>query len=251
MAIVFAALGRLDLAPIAVLAGAVFDFFDGFIARKLKVDGEMGKQLDSLADIVTFGVAPGVIMMVVMTLWLPGFREQPYFEVIRYDFLEHFDLLFAGEINDFMPLFALAIPFFSLFRLAKFNTDERQKIGFLGLPTPANAMFFMTFPLIIAYPQSLPGFLSDYEYVLFTEEVLAGLVVLVSLLCVIEIPLISLKFTSFGWKGNESRFILLLISIVLIVIFKGLSLALIVFLYLIISLTENIISKGKTHEIQS
>lgn len=246
-AILLAALGRLDLAPLFILAGALFDFLDGLAARALKISSPLGKQLDSLADVVTFGVAPGFIMMVVMTLHLPSFRMEPYFEIIRYDFHEHFDLLFAGEINDFMPLFALSIPFFAMFRLAKFNIDERQRLDFIGLPTPASALFLLSFPLIVAYPGMLPEFLKPYEYALFTEEVLAGLCVMISLLGIVEVRLFSFKFKSLGWKGNEARLLFLLISIGLIVLFKGLALALIVFLYLIISIIQNL--SRKTDEI--
>jgi CDP-diacylglycerol--serine O-phosphatidyltransferase len=123
-AILFAFMGRIDIAPLMIFAGALFDFFDGFVARKLKQQGEMGKQLDSLADMVTFGVAPGIIMMVVMSMSVHSFVRTPYYEVVHYDFIIHLESLLNGSWNDFTPFITLFIPFFALFRLAKFNAKQ-------------------------------------------------------------------------------------------------------------------------------
>ena len=151
VAILLALLGRIDLAPFAIVVGALFDFLDGFVARKMKTAGEIGKQLDSLADMVTFGVAPGIIMMVVMTIDVNEFILNPYFEIIRFDFMFYLESILNGATNDFSPFIALTIPFFSIFRLAKFNVDTRQSDSFIGLPTPASTLFFMTFPLLLAF----------------------------------------------------------------------------------------------------
>lgn len=251
MAILLAFAGRIDLAPFAIFAGVLFDFADGFLARLLKTNGEMGKQLDSLADMVTFGVAPGLIMMVMMTMNIEDYlfyRQQGevFPEIVYADFFAYINQLLDGLATYAIPFFGLAIPFFSIFRLAKFNVDLRQTDHFVGLPTPANALFFMTFPLIVCY-----GDLSDAELILTicAPEVLAVLCVTMSVLMILEIPLFALKFKQFGWKGNEIRYSFLLISAGLIIALKTWAIALIVFLYLILSLVDNVLNKKKTDEI--
>lgn len=246
IAILLTFAGRIDLAPFAIILGAVFDFLDGFLARKLKVAGEMGKQLDSLADMVTFGVAPGLIMLVLMSVDVQEYAASPYPEVIYYSFFEYINDLIDGDLNYAVPFFALAIPFFSIFRLAKFNLDKRQSDRFFGLPTPANTLFFMTFPLVLCYGGLKDPVLID---MVFDPTLLAALCVGMGLLMISEIPLIALKFVNFKWKGNQIRYVFLLISAVLIIVFKTWSIALIVFLYLILSLIENGINKNKTNEI--
>lgn len=235
-AILFAFMGRIDLAPFAIVLGAIFDFFDGFIARKLKKDGDLGKQLDSLADMITFGLAPGMVMLVLMTADIEGYLLDRHYEVIRYDFFAYLEGIVQGTETYAVPFFALSVPFFALFRLAKFNIDARQTTQFFGLPTPANTLFLMTFPLVLCY--------SEIEYnetieLLFNPALLSFVTVAMSLLMVVEVPLFSLKFKSFGWKSNEVRFVFLLISSVFILIFKAWSIALIVILYLILSLIVN------------
>ncbi|MDB3905870.1 CDP-alcohol phosphatidyltransferase family protein [Crocinitomicaceae bacterium] len=251
IAILLAFAGRIDLAPFAIFAGALFDFVDGFLARKLGIAGEMGKQMDSLADMVTFGVAPGMIMMVLMSMNLNDYLEyrmegEVFPEAVSMDFFAYINQLADGTQRYAIPLFALAIPFFSIFRLAKFNVDLRQTDQFIGLPTPANTLFFMTFPLVLCY-----GDLADREMILTAcqPEVLSVLCVTVSFLTILEIPLFALKFKQFGWKGNEIRYSFLLISAGLIIIFKTWAIALIVFLYLVLSLLDNVFNKKKTDEI--
>jgi len=247
LAILLTFAGRIDLAPFAIFLGALFDFLDGFLARKLKIDGEMGKQLDSLADMVTFGVAPGLIMLVIMSVDVQNLTTAAaYPELVYYEFFQYLNDLINGNVNYAVPFFALAIPFFSIFRLAKFNLDKRQTDRFIGLPTPANTLFFMTFPLILCY-----GDLKDVELInmVFDPTLLAVLCVGMGVLMISEIPLFALKFYNFKWKGNEIRYSFLLISAVLIIVFKTWSIALIVFLYLILSLIENGINKNKTNEI--
>lgn len=251
MSIISAFSGRLDLAVLFILAGAVFDFLDGFVARRLKVSGEMGKQMDSLADVVTFGVAPGVFMMVIMMITVKAYLHNPYPEVIRYDFYGELELIMNGNSNYYIPFVALLIPFFSMFRLAKFNIDPRQSDQFIGIPTPANTLFFSSFAMMIAFPDQTPGFLKEYTTVVTNPYFLACLVAVFSVLLVSEIRLFSLKFKNFGWKGNEVRYIFLLISLVIILIFRTWSASIIVFLYLILSLIQNSISKQQQNEIQS
>ncbi|MCH2231505.1 MAG: CDP-alcohol phosphatidyltransferase family protein [Crocinitomicaceae bacterium] len=233
IAVILAVMGRLDLAAYAIFSGAVFDFLDGFIARITKTTGELGKQLDSLADMITFGVAPGVVMMVVLTIDIEsiGFIS-PHF--IKNGFDLWFEGLFDGRLS-LIPFAGLIIPFFSLFRLAKFNIDIRQSESFIGVPTPANTLLFMTFPLVL---NSIQDVTSVHE-VLFSPYLLVLLMIVMGLLMVSEIPLFSLKFKRFSFKGNEIRFTFLLISLIFILVFKVWSIALIVFLYLIFSIVEN------------
>jgi len=251
LAILLVFAGRIDLAPFAIFAGAFFDFFDGMLARKLGESGDLGKQLDSLADMVTFGVAPGMIMLVLMSMDVQQYvidrqTNSVFPERVYYDFFQYLNDLINGEISYAVPFFALAIPFFSIFRLAKFNVDLRQTDQFIGLPTPANTLFFMTFPLVLCY-----GDVSNTELILniYQPEVLAVFCVLMSILLIAEIPLFALKFKQFGWKGNELRYSFLLISAALILVIKTWAIALIVFLYLILSLLNNAFTKRKTDEI--
>ena len=247
IAILLAVTGRIDIAPFAIFAGAFFDFLDGFLARKLQVSSELGKQLDSLADMVTFGVAPGMIMMSVIAAMQPnlniGFSS--YYSSVSFWLTGLLD----GSHQYYYPFAGLIIPFFSLFRLAKFNLDIRQTEAFIGLPTPANTLFFMSFPLAMAYmlPESKAA--SFIYQIIFNPLFLTALILLMGVLLVSEIPLFSLKIKSFNWKGNEIRYSFLLISLVFILFFHAWSLALIVFLYLILSMIENTFKKTKKDEI--
>ena len=233
------------LAGFFVVLGAVFDFFDGFVARLLKVQGELGKQLDSLADMVTFGVAPGVIM---------------------YSFLSSF-------IEDsYIPYISFIIPLLSAVRLAKFNVDSNQTDKFIGLPTPANALFFVFMPLVFV----LEIFVWDYtpfvtlmnrDYVsnplgthpLSISETFKYLIIvailLFSYLLNAPIEMIALKFKTFGWKGNEIRFVflalcLVVISLSLLISSVFVSVPIIILLYIILSIINNLFKK-KQNELQS
>jgi CDP-diacylglycerol--serine O-phosphatidyltransferase len=258
-AIILTFSGRLDLAPFAIFIGAILDFFDGFLARKLGVSGELGKQLDSLADMITFGLAPGIIMLNVMVVSI--YLDGPYYDM-NFQQYAHFQMnnwmnaVFNGVPNSmdasikYLPFFAFLIPFFSLFRLAKFNIDVRQTESFIGLPTPLNTIFFCFFPLLL-----LTNFGHLYAgwgiIPMVTDSYfLAGVVVLMSLLLVSEIPLFSLKFKTFAWSGNEIRYTFLIICLLLIAFLLVWSIPLIVILYLIFSIILNN-SKKKEHEIQS
>ncbi|HLW40630.1 MAG TPA: CDP-alcohol phosphatidyltransferase family protein, partial [Brumimicrobium sp.] len=237
--IVFAFSGRLELAVLAIILGAIFDFFDGFTARMLKQPSELGKQLDSLADMITFGVAPGVIVFVLLILsgandiilsqggkagelWMEGtmghsvhFWISVYFNDLAGNQSGYLPTHFYG-IYKFIPFVGLIIPFFSLFRLAKFNLDIRQTTGFIGLPTPANSLFFASFALMLWDGFQLNNWKTFISTYLIQPSILIPLVVLFSLLLIAEIPLFSLKFKDFSWKNNKIRFIFLLFAIICI-----------------------------------
>jgi CDP-diacylglycerol--serine O-phosphatidyltransferase len=260
IAIILILSGRIDLAPFAIFAGALFDFFDGFLARKLNVSSEMGKQLDSLADMVTFGVAPGLLMMVVMitTIYIDGpFYDMDFQSYVHFQLQNWINAVFYGVPNmmdesiKYLPFTALFIPFMSMFRLAKFNLDTRQSDKFIGVPTPMNTLFFTFFPLVLWTEFDTWKFDEGIFGYVFDSYFLVGLIMLMSLLLVAELPLFALKFKHFKWKGNEIRFIFLLTSGILIVFLLAWSIPLIVFLQLILSVIDNKKSKKATDEIQS
>jgi CDP-diacylglycerol---serine O-phosphatidyltransferase len=259
LSIFFSISGKIELAPYPIFVGAFLDFLDGFFARILKIQSELGKQLDSLADMITFGLAPGIMML--MVLIITGFEHQfnistdfssfftniiDSFKSQNSDFIFFiwFNSLINFEAQSFFPLIALFIPFFSLFRLAKFNIDTRQSDSFIGLPTPANSLFFCTFPLVMSDVNH-----TLYQYV-FNPYFISILITIMSILLVSEIKLFSLKFKHFKWKENEVKYLFLITCSLLIPLTLFWSLGIIVLLYLILSIFENIITKNK-HEIQS
>jgi len=197
------------LAAWMVGASLLFDFFDGFAARALKVHSELGKQLDSLADVVSFGVVPGLLL----------------FKVFKMSYL-------TGEpVPEFLPYIALLIPLFSALRLGKFNIDTRQADYFIGLPTPSNAIFIFAICLTAIYTEN-----ETVKNVLLHPFFLSFLAIATSFLLVAELPLMSLKVKNLSWRENKGRYILLLTSLVLLVIFRYRAVAFIIPLYLILSL---------------
>jgi len=267
-AIILAFAGRIDIAPYFIFLAAVLDFFDGFLARILKQQGELGKQLDSLADMISFGLAPGIIMMVVLTfsiskhelldaylymqnnvqLTSSGIQlaqpESGFIVVmIHKSFSDWMDTLTAMKNVNWLPFVSLIIPFFSMFRLAKFNIDTRQSESFIGLPTPANTIFFMAFPLVLTQFGAIAGWEHDLIMWLIQPVVLIPIIVIMSLMLVSELPLFALKFKSFGWKENEIRYVFLISCGILIPTLLFWSIPIIVLLYLILSFINNILRK--------
>jgi len=207
------------MAAVFIFIAAIFDFLDGMTARLLKAYSELGKQLDSLADMVSFGVVPGILVFQILFINCAG----------------------SGNILERLhitPYFALLIPVCSAMRLAKFNIDLRQENNFIGLPTPANALFFASIPLIEGMQ---PGFLTlirlDFlaEF-LYNTRVLTILTVFFSYLLISDFRIFSMKFKSINWKGNQVRYLFLIISLILIVLFSLSAIPLIIFTYLLLSL---------------
>lgn len=181
MAIMFAFQGNYFMAVVMIVLGATFDFFDGMTARLLHVSSPIGKELDSLADVVTFGVAPSAILFSM-------FRELQYPD-------------FLSSVQPYFPYVAFIMAAFSALRLAKFNLDERQTSSFIGVPTPANALFWGSLVLgqhdwLVSLPMGVVW-------------VFVGMLVL-SYLLIAELPLFALKFKNLSWKDNSIRFIFLL-----------------------------------------
>lgn len=198
--------GRLLTGAYFVLIAAGFDFLDGFVARLLKVQSDMGKELDSLADVISFGVLPGLILFMMTKNSVSPDSNLPYLTLI--------------------------IPMLSAYRLAKFNLDTRQSERFIGLPTPANALFLSTLPyLVIQWP-----LLGEW---LASPVVLISIAWIFAILLVSEIPLIALKFKNYSFSKNRFRYILIFFSLV---IFSGLKLAgipLVILAYIGLSVIEN------------
>ena len=206
VATMFAFEGAYQYAFAFIIAGAVFDFFDGLTARALKVSSPIGKELDSLADVVTFGFAPAAMVF----SWLRECADT------------HLDMLPALA----MPFLAFLLVAFSALRLAKFNVDERQTSSFIGLPTPANALFWGALvlgshDLVVVNP---------YGWML-----VLALVLLFSYLLVAEIPMFSLKFKSLAWKANRIAYTFLLVSLVLLILLGLNGLSAVIGWYIILS----------------
>lgn len=243
LAIILTLTGGIEYAPWCIFASAIFDFLDGFAARLLKVQNELGKQLDSLADMVTFGVAPGIM---VMTLLHINFKNNSIVAFANENILRGIsrDYSQVDPWQEYIMYVALLIPVFALFRLAKFNLDTRQTSSFIGLPTPAMTLFFAVIPILV-----LSGVESDVEWkqtlasFLINPIFLVVSTVILSLLMVAELPLFALKFKGFGWKGNEIRYTFLTISLILFATLLFWSIPFIIILYLILSLINNTIHK--------
>jgi len=204
--------GVWDVALLFIVIGAVFDFFDGMSARLLGVSSPIGKELDSLADDITFGFAPSAIIF--------DFLKQGT------EYLPWHHLCYAAFI----------MAAFSALRLAKFNLDERQAMGFIGLPTPANALFWGA--LLVGMGDSLLA--SPYLY----YGVLAGMLLSCYLL-VCEVPMFALKFKHWGWKGNEVKYIFLLTCIPLLLVFRITGLAAVIGWYVALSVMVDLQNKDK------
>ncbi len=262
LAIIFTLTGKIHLAPYCIFASAIFDFLDGFMARLLKVPSELGKQLDSLADMVTFGVAPGIMVYELfrirfMSITFEGSLQKGFLDYLAVG-TSHMD---TGIWRDpriqgawdlaYLPYLGLIIPVFALFRLAKFNLDTRQTNSFIGLPTPAMTLFFATLPLLILSDAAKT---SDFYFhivgnIILNPWFLSISSLFMSILMVVELPLFALKFKHFKWKGNEIRFIFLTISAVLLATLFFWAIPLIIILYVLLSIINNQFVKAKTNEI--
>ena len=204
--------GSVELGSIFVIVAAVFDFMDGMAARLLHVHSEIGKELDSLADLVSFGVLPGALVYVML--------EQSSFP-------------------SWVVWFALIIPVLSAIRLAKFNLDTRQSESFLGLPVPANAIFWVGVTYINS--RLLASGVNEFLQSIFNQPlIIIILTVVFSLLLVSELPLFSLKFKNLKWGNNQTRLIFIGLALILFIVLGVSSLPMIIVLYILISILVNL-----------
>ena len=204
-------MGEIHMALLWIIIGAIFDFFDGMSARLLHVSSPTGKELDSLADDITFGMAPAAIVFYEM-----GIMEYP---------------AFLAPVQPYMPFVAFLIAAFSALRLAKFNLDERQAMGFIGLPTPANALFWGAL---------LVGAGDIIENTTWMVPVVIVMILLSCWLLVSEIPMFALKFKHWGWKGNEVKYLFLITCVPLLIVFGVTAFAIIIAWYVLLSALVNI-----------
>lgn len=207
IAIVFAFHGQYLMSASFIALAAVFDFFDGFAARLLKAYSPIGKELDSLADVVSFGVAPGIII---------------------FSFIE--DLAKSTNSSEYLAYSAFLIPAFSALRLAKFNLDERQTASFIGLPTPANALFW-AFGISCSF-----GYLLDTT---LNPVIIVIAVLLSSWLLVSDIPMFSLKFKHYKWMGNRLRYYFLIGCLLLLVVLKEEGVSACILWYILLSILSS------------
>jgi CDP-diacylglycerol---serine O-phosphatidyltransferase len=206
LGVVFVLEDRALPAAYFVWIAGVFDFFDGFAARILKVGSPIGKELDSLADLVSFGLLPSVVM---------------------------YKLLSDSSNDNLIPYLAFSIAVFSALRLAIFNIDETQRDSFRGVPTPANALFITALPL-------LTGVTADW---LQSTWILCAIVAVSSYLLVSNIELFALKFKDFSWQNNKVRFTFLLLSVLLLAMLQVMAIPVIILLYIALSLGIRVVSK--------
>ena len=210
-----------------VVLGIVFDFFDGFAARLLKVSGELGKQLDSLADMVTSGVVPGIIM----------YRMLEINHVSQSEIMDLNNVIYAESIFDtgYVKFLGLILTLAACYRLANFNIDTRQSDSFIGLPTPAMSLFVIALPLIPLY--------SDNQFFIDLVQnnyFLIGVTIVLSYLMNAEIPLFSLKFKTFGIKENLLKYVFLVSSIIMMLTLEVISIPLVIILYVLLSVGSNL-----------
>nr|WP_299069690.1 CDP-alcohol phosphatidyltransferase family protein [uncultured Allomuricauda sp.] len=217
IAAVFAVLNYLEWAALFVFIGIFFDFFDGFAARMLNVQSEVGVQLDSLADMITSGLVPGIVM----------------FQLLQMAETGGWNLGFFGHETEMtvLPFFGFAITLASAYRLAKFNVDENQVSSFIGLPTPANALLILSLPLILVYHTN-----DALSTLILSEWFLIGLTLVSAFLLNSRIELFALKFKNWSFKDNAVRYLFLIGSLVLLVTLKFLAVPIIIIFYVFSSL---------------
>ena len=236
IAVVLAVNDRLVLAAIFVFLGIFFDFFDGFFARKYNVTGEFGKQLDSLADMVTSGVIPGIVM----------------FQLILHSLTNEFFTELSVSIGNWRDLISnkyiwiasigFLISLASAFRLAKFNLDARQTDSFIGLPTPALSIFVVSLPIILEF--------SEFTYfmtLLNNTSILVVIVLLGAYLLNAELPLFSLKFKNFGFNDNKIRYVFLALCLMMVLLLQIVAIPLVIILYISLSIVDKIVTKKKVY----
>ena len=272
LAILFSLTDHLEWAPYCIFGAIIFDFLDGFMAGLLHAKSDKGKQMDSLADIVTFGVAPGFLVFVLLNMALanshfdlipfladidfPGFGTSYYIsdvhiggELIEQGVKRDINSMTGLDIgSNIAPLsfIAFLIPIFALFRLAKFNVDTGQSDSFLGVPTATMAIFFAAFPLLIndaiLNSTNLKTWLM--EVFLVNPLSLIILIIVFSILMVTRIPLIALKVKHFKWQDNEVRYIFLALCVLSLIFLKFWAIPVIVLLYILLSVINNILVKS-------
>ncbi len=233
IAVVFAVNGQFGHTAFFVVLGIVFDFFDGLAARVLKVQSPLGLQLDSLADMITSGLVPGVVMFQLLGMSMAGgWNLEMYSEATEI-------LHWSGLKLELLPFLGFFITLASGYRLAKFNIDENQVSSFIGLPTPANALLIISLPLILLHQNN------DYlNEIILNQWFLIGMTILSCWLLNSRIELFALKFKNISFKDNAMRYIFLIVSLVLLVTLQFLAVPAIILFY-VLSSAVNGLEKSK------
>lgn len=226
IATIFAVQGNLVMAAVFVGLGIFFDFFDGLAARALNVKSELGLQLDSLADMITSGLVPGIVMFQLFQMALPRYEATDVGWEAGNDLLEWNFHAWA--------LIGLLVTAASGYRLAKFNIDDRQTDSFIGLPTPANALLIISLPLILIF-QPEPALVD----VILNPWFLVGLTLFSSFMLNAEIPLFALKFDTWSFADNKLRYFFLLYCLVLVILVQFAAIPILIISYVILSMIAN------------
>jgi CDP-diacylglycerol--serine O-phosphatidyltransferase len=224
IAVIYAVQNELLWATLFVFIGVFFDFFDGFIARLLKIQGELGKQLDSLADMVTSGVVPGIVLFQLL-------QEDPV--VLQ---INKTSLSWDTQETSLLPYVGLLFTLAAAYRLATFNLDERQSATFIGLPAPAATLVVLSIPLIMTY-----GTNHELTMLLTEDWVLILLTVLLSVLMNVNIPMFSLKFNGFSWQKNKIKYVFLAVALLAILTLNYYAIPIVVLVYIAISVGKKLL----------
>lgn len=222
LAVASAISGNPDSAALLIIMCAILDFLDGTAARILKAGSEIGKQLDSLADLVSFGLAPAAILYYYMS-------TSPDMDSSH------------GGLLSYLPNIAFLITICSALRLARFNIDTRQLHSFVGLPTPANALFFASFPLVTTFSAKQGWIYNALVDITTNNLMMATIILIFSYLLISPVKMFSLKFKSFAVKENLTRYVFLILSVILLFLLGWDSMPLIMLLYIITSVVEGFI----------
>jgi len=222
MAVVFIFNFHIELVPYCVAVSLVADFFDGFAARYFKSASDIGKQLDSLADVISFGLVPGLVLF--QLLFLRFSSDSEFYSVPKI-------YLYSSP--------AFLVTLFAALRLGKFNVDTRQSDSFLGLATPAATIFVVG--ILLMFLNNSFGLAA----IIFDKITLYAITLTISALMVSEIPMFAFKFKSFGWKGNEITYLFIILSVVLLATLKFAAISLIIILYILVSIVKQALESGK------
>ncbi|NNF82218.1 MAG: phosphatidylserine synthase, partial [Flavobacteriaceae bacterium] len=220
IAVVFAMNGELHIAAFFVLLGILFDYLDGFLAKILDARSELGLHLDSLADVVTSGLVPGIVMFKLLKLSGPDWSIS-----------ESVKTGFDFSMDSIIPFFGLFIVLAAAYRLAKFNVSTDQTNHFYGIPTPANALLIISFPLILEYQNNdlMNGLILNRWFLL-------GITLASCILMNARLKMLAMKFSNWSFKDNAARYMLIVLAIVLLAIFQFSAIPLIILAYIVISL---------------
>jgi len=224
IAVIFVVNGSLVTAAFFAFLGIFFDFFDGLLARKLNAQSELGLQLDSLADMITSGLVPGIVMFQLLSLtssdlgWVENSSELSN------------SISWVDFKSQLLPLIGLLITLASAYRLAQFNIDDNQTDSFLGLPTPANTILILSFPLIMEFQNN-----DLMNSIILNKWFLIAVTIVSCYLLNSNIKLLKLKFKTWNFQDNAARYLLIMLAVVLLIVFQFAAIPLIILAYIIIS----------------